>query len=235
MGNARVAGSARSAVVVLAGGSGSRVGHATNKVLLDAGGRSLLGHALATAAAVPGLVALVVVVRAGDEGAVTRELGRLDLPPHVAVHTVTGGASRHGSEWNALKVLRPAIEAAALDVVVIHDGARPLASATLYEAVIEAALRYGGALPGVPASALVRRDGGPVPDLVVGVQTPQAFRAGPLLDSYVQAEAAGFEGTDTASCVERFAGLAVHCVPGDPANVKVTFPEDVLLAEHLLT
>lgn len=224
----------RTAIVVLAGGSGSRVGRDTNKVLLDAGERTLLGHALATAATVPGVVALVVVVRAGDEDAVERELDRLDLPADLDVRTVTGGTSRHGSEWNALKVLRLAIEAGDLDVVAIHDGARPLATVSLYEAVIEAALRYGGALPGVPASALVRRDGGPVPDLVVGVQTPQAFRAGPLLDSYVQAEAAGFEGTDTASCVERFAGLAVHCVPGDPANVKVTFPEDVLLAEHLL-
>ena len=68
----------------------------------------------------------------------------------------------------------------------------------------------------------------------VAVQTPQAFRARPLLDAYRRAERDGFVGTDTASCVERYTDLAIHCVPSPATNLKITFPEDVALAERLL-
>jgi 2-C-methyl-D-erythritol 4-phosphate cytidylyltransferase len=71
-------------------------------------------------------------------------------------------------------------------------------------------------------------------DQVVAVQTPQAFRALPLLIAYERAERDGFVGTDTASCVERYTDLAVHCVPGSAENIKITFREDLLLAEQLL-
>jgi 2-C-methyl-D-erythritol 4-phosphate cytidylyltransferase len=66
------------------------------------------------------------------------------------------------------------------------------------------------------------------------VQTPQAFRALPLLEAYERARRDGFVGTDTASCVERYTDIAVRCVPGDARNIKITFPEDLLLAERLL-
>jgi 2-C-methyl-D-erythritol 4-phosphate cytidylyltransferase len=83
---------------------------------------------------------------------------------------------------------------------------------------------------------LVRRDGSPVeaPSLA-GVQTPQAFRAAELLAAYGQAERDGFTGTDTASCVERYSGLRIAAVPSTPANLKVTFPEDLDLAAGLVS
>ena len=120
--------------------------------------------------------------------------------------------------------------------MVIHDAARPLASADLFADVIEAAATYGGALPVTEQPGLIPRNhaGDLVTERTVAVQTPQAFRAGPLLEAYTAADAAGFVGTDTASCVERYTDLPVHCVPGDARNIKVTFPEDLSLAERLL-
>jgi 2-C-methyl-D-erythritol 4-phosphate cytidylyltransferase len=79
------------------------------------------------------------------------------------------------------------------------------------------------AVPGVDAG-----------ERAVSVQTPQAFPAGPLLAAYDQAHLDGFVGTDTASCMERYTDVPVRCVPGDARNVKITYPEDLFVAERML-
>jgi 2-C-methyl-D-erythritol 4-phosphate cytidylyltransferase len=221
------AGTPRAAVVVLAAGEGRRVGADTNKVLLPLAGSPVFTWSLRAAADLEYVDAVVVVVREADRGVVQRH-----LTGHEVV--VPGGDTRHGSEWNALQALAPGIDAGEIDVVAIHDSARPLASPDLFRAVVEAAASYGGALPVREQPALVPRDGGPRPVHPVAVQTPQAFRARPLLDAYRRAERDGFVGTDTASCVERYTDLAIHCVPSPATNLKITFPEDVALAERLL-
>ena len=66
------------------------------------------------------------------------------------------------------------------------------------------------------------------------MQTPQAFTARPLLEAYRRAAEDGFVGTDTASCIERYTEVPVHCVEGDAGNIKITFPDDLFLAERLL-
>ena len=92
----------------------------------------------------------------------------------------------------------------------------------------------GGALPARPQPGLVSGDGRRHVTGLVGVQTPQAFRAGPLLDAYTRAEADGFTGTDTAGCVATYTDLPVLAVPAPATNLKVTFAEDLTLAERLL-
>src|SRR6266511_3534577 len=69
---------------------------------------------------------------------------------------------------------------------------------------------------------------------LVSIQTPQAFRAAPLLDAYEAAARDGFAGTDTAACIERYTDLEVAVVPGEPGNLKITFADDLLMAERLL-
>jgi 2-C-methyl-D-erythritol 4-phosphate cytidylyltransferase len=69
---------------------------------------------------------------------------------------------------------------------------------------------------------------------LVRVQTPQAFRSSLLLAAYQAAAVDGFTGTDTAACVERYEGLAVHVVDGDPRNIKVTYADDLFTAELIL-
>jgi 2-C-methyl-D-erythritol 4-phosphate cytidylyltransferase len=128
-----------------------------------------------------------------------------------------------------------AVDAGDVDVVAVHDTARPLAEATLFATVIEAAHRHGGALPGkIQRSLLPRRPGTTVETGLVAVQTPQAFRAPELLAAYRQADRDRFTGTDTASCVERYTDLEIHRVESPATNIKITFAGDVPLAERLL-
>ena len=224
----------RAALVVLAAGEGRRVGHDTNKVLLPLAGRRVFTWSIRWAHSLPDIGEVVLVIRESDRDAVDRALRR-ELPG-VEVTVVVGGSTRHESEWAALCALRPRIEAGGTDVVVIHDGARPLAGAAVFSDVIEAARSYGGALPVRDQPALTGLADGEeaTGERTVAVQTPQAFRAAPLLEAYSRAEVDGFVGTDTASCVERYTDVAVRCVPGDAGNVKITFPEDLFLAERLL-
>ena len=221
-------------VIVLGAGSGNRVGAGVNKVLLELAGRPLLAWSLSHALAASGLDRVVVVTAPGERDEVAAALSPY-LPeegPEVAL--VDGGASRHASEWNALRAIAAHVEDGTTDVVAIHDGARPLADAALFDAVVEAARAHGGALPATPVTGLLTRSLQPVPPLV-GVQTPQAFRAAPLLAAYRAAEADGFEGTDTAATFERYAGLPVVAVASPSTNLKVTWPEDLALAERLLS
>lgn len=222
--------------MVLAGGSGLRVGGDRNKAYLPLGGRTAVGLSLAATAAGcgAGLRRLVLVVRPDDVDLARSTLaGELPRPP-VPVELVVGGASRHGSEERALGHLEPAIRGG-VDLVLIHDAARPLCPPSLVAALVGAAARHGGAVPGVVADdlALAADDGSVVPlaGTHVRVQTPQVFAAAPLLAAYRAAAAAGFEGTDTAACVERFSTLAVVHVPGEERNFKITYPYDVRVAD----
>jgi 2-C-methyl-D-erythritol 4-phosphate cytidylyltransferase len=216
------------AVVIVAAGAGSRVGAGVNKVLLPLDGRPVLAWSVTDALAASGVTRVLVVVRPGEEEAVADALA-----PHLGaaeVLLVPGGASRHASEWAAIRVLAADIEAGAVEVVAIHDGARPLAGTGLFDAVIAAARERGGALPVTPLTEVLPADGREL----VAVQTPQAFAARPLLEAYRRADAEGFEGTDTASCLERYApDVPVAAVRGSVRNLKVTYPEDVELADRL--
>ena len=220
------------AVVILAAGSGSRVGADTNKVLLPLGDTTVLGQSVRAALAVPDLVRLVLGVRVGDEDAVREAVAPLLGDREVLL--VPGGATRHASEWATLQALAAEIDAGTIEVVAVHDGARPLAGPALFGATIAAAREHGGALPVVELPGLLRRDLRPVADRLAGVQTPQAFRAVPLLDAHRRAAADGYESTDTAACFERYSDLAVVAVHGGATNLKVTFPEDLAVAEQLL-
>ncbi|HEX3816275.1 MAG TPA: IspD/TarI family cytidylyltransferase [Mycobacteriales bacterium] len=226
----------RVAAVVLAGGSGTRVGADRNKVYLTIAGRSIISWSLRTMAALPAVTRLVLVIRPADRELVGPLLAT-ELPG-VDVELVDGGAQRQDSELQALRHLAPEITAGDIDIVAIHDGARPLATAELMNQVLDAAARYGGAVPGLPASGLVATgDNGvatPLSGRHVGVQTPQAFAAVPLLAAYEAAARDDYSATDTAGCMQRYSSVEVRCVPGGVDNLKVTTPADLVLAESLL-
>ena len=118
--------------------------------------------------------------------------------------------------------------------MAVHDGARPLAGPALLAATLTAARAHGGAIPVVPVPGLLTTALEPVAGPVGAVQTPQAFRAEPLLAAYDAAARDGFEGTDTAACFTRYADGEVAAVPSSPLNLKITFPEDVALAGRLV-
>ncbi len=233
-------GRGNAAVVVLCGGSGTRLGAQVNKVYLPLAGRHVLSWSLQWAAQVPQVSTFVLVVRPED-APLADELLHRDARG-LDVTTVVGGTTRHGSEDAALAHLAPRVEAGDIDVIAVHDGARPLAGPTLFGSVVATARAVGGAVPALPATGLLpvgpdrRPDGDPAAAVgrLARVQTPQAFRAKDLLAAYGAALQVGFQGTDTASTVEVFSDLVVQTVAGSRTNLKVTYPQDLLLAEQLL-
>lgn len=226
----------RVAIVVLAGGAGTRVGAGVNKALLMLAGTPVIARSVRTALdARP--AAVVVVVRAEDRSSLAAAVQPILGEDEVAL--LDGGEERHDSEWNALRALEPRILSGEIDVIAVHDAARPLAPVSLFAAVTAAAREHGGAIPTVRIDHVIRGTSGTSGASVlgsglVGVQTPQAFRAKELLEAYRQAGAEGFRGTDTASCIERFSDLTIVGVPSSAMNLKVTYPEDLAVAEQLL-
>ena len=225
-------------MLVLAGGSGTRFGADRNKVYLPLAGRTVLSWSVNTLASVPEVEVVVLVTRPADREFVERMLAG-EVPAGVEV--VAGGASRQESELCGLRALADRIRAAAIDTVLIHDGARPLISAALADAVLTAARRHGGAIPGLPRTDLARIESAGDERLIggagaglVAVQTPQGFAAAPLLLAYELAERDGYAGTDTASCVQHYTDLPVHWVPGEQRNLKITYPHDLQVAEAVL-
>ena len=219
------------ASIVLAAGSGTRFGHDINKVWLPLSGRHIISRSLTNAAANFTDARIIVVINPDDEGFARKALANDAMPSSIEI--VYGGASRHESEFNALQHLKPAIAAGEIDIVLIHDGARPLATPELFTAIAENAAQHGGAIPTI---ALDAREMDTVrEETVARVQTPQGFRAKPLLEAYENAAADGFTGTDTAACMEKyFPEVKIFAVPGDVLNFKITYPQDLAIAELLI-
>ncbi|QNN50819.1 2-C-methyl-D-erythritol 4-phosphate cytidylyltransferase [Phycicoccus endophyticus] len=216
-------------VVVVAAGSGSRLGASLPKAFVPLAGRPMLAWALETVAALPGLRSLVVVV--------PEALADPSLPPWSAVslpvgaHVVAGGAERTESVAAGLAALDPGC-----DVVLVHDAARCLTPVAVFERVV-AAVRAGadGVVPGLAVVDTVKTvdadgvvTGTPERTTLRAVQTPQGFPREVLL----AAHASGMVATDDAALVER-TGHRVVVVDGDPMGFKVTTPEDLERAERL--
>lgn len=220
--------------VVLAGGSGTRMGAGMNKAYLPLAGRRLVSWSLTAFGRVPEIGVLVLVARPEDDDLVDEVLDGAGVP----VEVVHGGDTRQDSELRALRHLAPRVDAGAVDVVLLHDAARPLVSPALIAAVVTATREHGGAVPGLPDDDIITVAGdtvsGPPLDAAIRVQTPQGFLAAPLIDAYEQAAREEFVGTDTASCMERYSRVPVRWVPGAEHNLKITYPHDLAIAEQFL-
>jgi 2-C-methyl-D-erythritol 4-phosphate cytidylyltransferase len=201
--------------VVVAAGSGTRFGG--DKQLADLSGMAVLARAVVSAAAVSdGVVVVVSAKRRTEVSGVLSAVGGVEA-------IVDGGATRSAS-------VRCGLAAVPDDagVVLVHDGARPLATPGLFRRVADAVLAGADAVvPGVPVTDSLRTAGGGVVarDGVIAVQTPQGFSA----DSLRAAHAGGGEASDDATLVEA-AGGTVVVVEGEPANLKITRPADLDLA-----
>lgn len=223
--------------VVLAAGLGTRVGADGNKAYLPLAGRSMLAWSLDTLTRLPEVARTILVFRRG-EYELARDTVHRELPD-AQVELVEGGDTRHASESNVLSHLAADIDSETVDVVAIHDAARPIAGPDMFRTAISIAREFGGALPALPIVGLARVDATGLESLagegpLVRVQTPQAFRARELLTAYRGAGHDGFEGTDTSSCVERYTDVNVRTFPGCTDNVKVTYARDIAVAQHLL-
>jgi 2-C-methyl-D-erythritol 4-phosphate cytidylyltransferase len=198
-------------MIVVAAGSSVRFGE--DKILTMVAGSPLVAHTVA--AVIDHVDRCILVCRTDQMPDLTPLVPRADL--------VAGGPSRTASELAGLEAIgEPA------RLVGIHDGARPMVTADLIETLFETAARVGGAVPVVPASGPIvgQSDLVPIENAVIA-QTPQVFRAEPLLAAYAAASAVGFEAQDTAAIARRFADIDIDSVPGEPDNLKVTVPGDL--------
>ena len=219
------------AAIVLAAGSGTRFGHSMNKVWLQLNGKHIISRSLANSAASFTNVRSILVINPDDEEFARDALLKDGMPANIEI--VHGGASRHESEYNALQYLKADILAGKIDLVLIHDGARPLATPQIFAAIAEGAYKHGGAIPTIaldPHEMDTARD-----ETIARVQTPQGFSAQQLLQAYEIAAVQGFIGTDTAACMEKFfPDVKTVAVPGDIFNIKITYPQDLAIAELLV-
>ncbi|WP_058234493.1 IspD/TarI family cytidylyltransferase [Devriesea agamarum] len=224
--------------IVLAGGTGSRVGAALNKAFLPLSGRTIASWGLSTMASIRAIDPLVFVVRPEDRAHAEFVAEREVLGRDVEI--IHGGKTRQESELLALRHLADRIDAGDVTHVLIHDAARPLVSRGLVGAVLHAAMEHGGAVPALPAPELLAHLGHDGLGLLqheglVRVQTPQGFDAPTILDAYEAAARDGFVGTDTASCAEEYTDLDVVWVRGEETNFKITYAQDLLLAQDVVT
>ena len=218
-------------VVVPAAGSGQRMG-GLPKPFLELSGEPILMRALRPFLAHPGVREVVVPLPTAHAESPPAWLMEAD----ERIRVVAGGETRRDSVWAGLQALSDA-----LDVAVVHDGARPLVSRDVIGRCIDLAGRGVGGVAGVPVVDTIKEvDGGgrvvatPDRSRFWQAQTPQAFPLGVIMDAYRRAFTEDFPATDDSALVERVGGRVVM-VESSGENLKITRPEDLEIAELLLS
>lgn len=206
------------------------MGGDADKLLLELGGRPVVAWSLNALARSGAVDSVIVVVSEANLARIAEAVK--GVVPTIPVELVIGGARRQDSVARAVAHL----EAAGVEVVVVHDGARPLVSPELVRAVLQAARDDGAATVGLPLKDAVKAvgDGGFIRTsleraTLVSVQTPQAFRYEVLARAHREGTAQGAVVDDDAELVERI-GSPVKVVPGDYRNIKITTPDDLAVA-----
>ena len=226
----------KSIALIPAAGMGKRMGASINKQYLQLDGMPIVARTIAVFEQSPLVDAIYLVIPA-EEISFCREhvVEAYQFSKIAAI--VPGGTERQYSVMNGLSAMRE--YASDDDVILIHDGVRPLITENVLRESITAARSHDGALVAVPVKDTIKTvtdgivTGTPERKLLWQAQTPQAFRYGAIYAAHMAAESDQYLGTDDASLVERLGGR-VRIVPGDYYNVKITTPEDLVLAEAFL-
>lgn len=218
--------------IVVAAGAGTRMRQKTKKPYLLLRGEPLLIHTL-RALRRCGAIGRFVVVTADEDRVFAAEM-ILRFFSDMPFTVVAGGEERQDSVRCGLAGISRETE-----IVLVHDAARPFVSAEECMRVIEAARQAGAATLGTPVKDTIKEVAAgkilrTLPrENLMAVQTPQGFRAELLREAHRQAAEKGFRGTDDAGLVE-WMGRPVALVPGSYRNMKITTPEDLLIAETFL-
>ena len=217
----------RWSAVILGGGSGTRMGQGRNKVLLPLCGMPILIRSVQ--AFVPHVSQTVVVIRREDYD----EAAALLKTYGCNAELVCGGDTRQASVAAGLNLVPD--DAA----VLVHDGARCLVDEGTILRCKESVERLGSGVAAIPVTDTIKQVSGSVivstPDrsTLYAMQTPQGFLKADLALAHAHASLTGFTGTDDASLLEHM-GLTVHISQGSPKNIKITRPEDMIMAESML-
>jgi len=218
--------------IIVAAGSGVRLGRSEPKAFVKIGGRTMLSYSLRVVASVAAIRELVITVPEGFEDAARAEVTATSV--RIPVKITRGGAERQDSVRIAL-----GLTSAESDFVVVHDAARPMATAKMFEACLEAAARAGGAIAAIPlADTLKRVVDSAITETIARAelwqaQTPQAFRRDILVAAHRRAVDQRILATDDADLVERN-GIRVEVIEGSTANIKITTPSDLAIVEAII-
>jgi 2-C-methyl-D-erythritol 4-phosphate cytidylyltransferase len=220
------------AAIIVAGGEGARMQAGKNKVFVEIEGRSILERSLALFESTSQVTEVVLVARAVE--ITTCEALKSRFPKLNRI--VAGGDVRHRSEFAGIKALAGDIDSGRIETVLVHDAVRPFASQHLVERLLAGLGQSVGCIPGlrVTPTTVLTEDGwiAGYPTNLWAVQTPQVFQATWLLEAHNRAARQGFIGTDTASVVE-WAGGDVLVIEGEPDNIKITTPHDLVRAREI--
>lgn len=221
--------------ILLAAGAGKRMQSKANKMFLQLGPYSVLQWNLIHMSEGSGIDEIIIVVAAGEEEQVKAQYETVKTRASQPVKIVLGGKERQDSVMRGTEAV-----AETAQIILVHDGARPMAKGALFKAVSEKALEVGAAVAAVPSVDTIKQVS---PEGLVeatlprqtlyAVQTPQGFRRDVLLGAQAYAKDTGFLGTDDTSLVEHW-GKPVAIVPSEYSNFKITTPEDIIKAKHCL-
>jgi 2-C-methyl-D-erythritol 4-phosphate cytidylyltransferase len=209
------------------------MGGRTPKQFKLLGGKPIILHTVSQLKSIQKIHKIIVVIHP-DEQARAEALFASE-ETRVPVVFVGGGEKRQDSVWFGVQMLDHRC-----DLVLIHDAVRPLVSPRLIQSCLTAAWKFGASVPGIPITNTIKQVSRrkvvtwTIPrDLLWEIQTPQVFRKALLIRAYREAIKEGFYGTDDSSVVERAGGI-VKVVKGDPWNIKITLPSDLIAAEAFL-
>jgi 2-C-methyl-D-erythritol 4-phosphate cytidylyltransferase len=216
--------------VIVAGGSGTRMGKELPKQFLELNGKAILIHSISAFIYAYTDIHIVLVLPKEYIELAKELVSQISLTTDIEF--VEGGATRFDSVKNGLQHVKDA------ELVFVHDAVRCLVTPELIKSCSETASQLGSAIPVIPVRDSMRRvDSSNQTSVIVNrenlvvVQTPQTFKRNILLSAYDVEYSSSF--TDEASVVEA-AGYQVHLVPGEETNIKITFPEDLQYAEWRL-
>lgn len=222
-------------VILAAAGQGKRMGRRVNKVLLSLAGQPVIKYSLDVFEALPDVEEIIVVAHPQEVSVMEQDIVKRYGYRKVR-KIVPGGRERQDSVWAGLNAMDDK-----LNLVAVHDGARPLVSPELALRVIKTARNFGAACPGVPCKDTLKKvgtDGRVEATLdrsqLYQIQTPQVFEISRLKEAYRQAISRGFMGTDDAVIYEEFCG-PVQVVEGDYRNLKITTEDDMYMAQGILS
>ncbi|QSX08159.1 2-C-methyl-D-erythritol 4-phosphate cytidylyltransferase [Alkalibacter rhizosphaerae] len=219
--------------IIVAAGNGSRMNAGRNKQYLYLNGKPILVHTLKAFEKCGSIDEVILVISAQDAALCREEVLATNGFKKIKA-LVFGGQTRQESMYNGLREVSKQAE-----IVVTHDGARPLIHTKTLTQCVEETITHGATIVAVPVKETIKMVGDdlevidtPKRSCLWSVQTPQTFRRELLEEAHKSAKEAGFLGTDDAMLVERL-GHPVKVVKGHYENIKITTPEDLILAESI--
>jgi 2-C-methyl-D-erythritol 4-phosphate cytidylyltransferase len=222
----------KASAIIVAAGSGVRLGSDVPKAFVNIAGRTMLSYSLATIRQINSIEELVITVPEGFENTARAEVTAVGLS--IPVKITPGGIERQDSVRIALE-----LTSAESDLVIVHDAARPLATAAIFQACLDAASRAGAAIAAIPVSDTLKRVADSTITATIAraglwqAQTPQAFRRNVLIAAHQRAMSEKIAATDDADLVER-TGTRVEVVEASTINIKITTPADLAIVKAII-